>query len=129
MVTASGLLRLVPTGWRLAPAILAGLLWSGALALASRLPPVVAEARALARQSPPEPIGWAQVFFALVPVLLLLALAHGLSLAGHGGRDAPRPVRVARATTWLAATVLVLFLAWLESHPRSCVLGCGPLLG
>lgn len=129
MARATGPSALVPVGWRVLPAVGASLVWSSAILVATALPARVASARGLARQSPPEPIGWVQVGFLLIALIGLMTVAHVLSVAGHGGRDAPGPVRGARWATWLLLVAVVVFCGWLRSHPLSCVLGCGPLLG
>ena len=116
---------------RRAPALLAGLLWLAAAGTTVVLEPHVAFARRHALESPLDAgVGWFRPALDLVAMALLVAGAHGLSVVAHGGRgNAPRAVRTARVVPWVAMAALFAFVLWLQAHPRTCVAGCGSLLG
>jgi predicted permease len=121
---------LVPHGWRVVPALVAGLLWSAALAALTLVPTNVQWARQHVLSSPGDNIAWARVDVAFVAAGLALALAYPFSLLAHGDRrSAPTAVKAARVLTWAVVLGMFLFAAWIQANPRACVLGCGPLFG
>ena len=120
----------VPRGWRLAPALVAGLFWSAALAALVLVPPNVQWARQHVLSSPGDDIAWVGVGAELLAAGLALAIATPFSLLAHGDRrSAPTAVRAARVVTWAVVLGMFLFASWVQANPRVCVLGCGSLLG
>ena len=121
---------MVPHGWRLLSALVAGVLWSGAVALLVAIPPNVQWARQHVLSSPGDNVVWAGVGLAFVGAGLALVLAYPFSLLAHGDRrSAPTAVKAARVLTWAVVLGMFVFASWVQANPRACVLGCGPLFG
>jgi len=101
--------RVVPRGWRLVPAVVAGLLWLVAVALLLRVPGDFGWARQHLRSSPGDNIVWFWPQLEVVALVLALTVAHGLSIVAHGGRRAaPSLVLGSRYGTWGTVIVTVM---------------------
>ncbi|MCU1624005.1 MAG: hypothetical protein JWL79_2850 [Frankiales bacterium] len=130
LLSSPGEGAVVPHGWRLLSALVAGVLWSGAVALLVAIPPNVQWARQHVLSSRGDNIVWVGVVAEFVGAGLALVLAYPFSLLAHGDRrSAPTAVKAARVLTWAVVIGMFLFASWVQANPRACVLGCGPLFG